>query len=90
MSINESIIEDAVLTWFGEIGYGIEGRPEMAPGEAVAEWKSIGEVILEGRMLEALTALMPSCAPTGYLATLRDKLLRGKLSVPEVEKEVLG
>jgi type I restriction enzyme R subunit len=33
MSLTESIVEDAALTWFGELGYAIGHGPEMAPGK---------------------------------------------------------
>ena len=34
--INESIVEDAALTWLGELGYAIVHGPHMAPGEPAA------------------------------------------------------
>ena len=37
MSLNESIVEDAALEWFGELGYAVEHGPHMAPGEAAEE-----------------------------------------------------
>ena len=37
MSLNESIVEDAALEWFGELGYAIGHGPHMAPGEPAAE-----------------------------------------------------
>lgn len=42
MSLNESIIEDASLTWFGELGYAIGHGPHIAPGELAAERDSFG------------------------------------------------
>ena len=33
MSLNKSIVEDAALTWFGELGYAVGHRPQIAPGE---------------------------------------------------------
>lgn len=36
MNLNESIIEDAALTWFGEFGYAIGHGPHLAPGEPAA------------------------------------------------------
>jgi type I restriction enzyme R subunit len=33
MSLNESIVEDATLEWFGELGYGVGPGPQLAPGE---------------------------------------------------------
>ena len=34
MSLNESIVEEAALEWFGELGYAIGHGPHMAPGAA--------------------------------------------------------
>ena len=33
MSLNESIVEDAALEWFGELGYAVGHGPQLAPGE---------------------------------------------------------
>lgn len=33
MSLNESIVEDAALEWFGELGYAVGHGPHLAPGE---------------------------------------------------------
>jgi type I restriction enzyme R subunit len=32
-SLNESIVEDAALEWFGELGYAVGHGPHLAPGE---------------------------------------------------------
>ena len=37
MSLNESIVEDAALDWFGELGYAVGHGPHLAPGEPAAE-----------------------------------------------------
>ncbi len=37
MSLNESIVEDAALEWFGELGYAVSHGPQLAPGEPAAE-----------------------------------------------------
>ena len=37
MSLNESIVEDAALTWFDELGYAVGHGPQLAPGEPAAE-----------------------------------------------------
>jgi hypothetical protein len=31
MRLNESIVEDAALTWFGEMGYAVGHGPQIAP-----------------------------------------------------------
>lgn len=36
-ALNESVVEDAALSWFGELGYAIGHGPHMAPGEPVAD-----------------------------------------------------
>jgi hypothetical protein len=60
MSLNESIIEDAALEWFGELGYAVGHGPQLAPGEAAAERDSFGEGVLVGRVREALRRLNPA------------------------------
>ena len=57
MSLNESIVEDAALEWFGELGYAIGHGPHIAPGEAAAERDSFGEVILVARLRDAIRQL---------------------------------
>jgi len=57
MSLNESIVEDAALEWFGELGYAVGHGPQLAPGEAAAERDSFSEVVLVGRLREAIRRL---------------------------------
>ena len=45
MSLNESIVEDAALEWFGELGYAVGHGPQLAPGKPAAERDSFGEVV---------------------------------------------
>jgi type I restriction enzyme R subunit len=62
MTLTESIVEDAALTWFGELGYAVGHEPQMAPGEAAAERGTFGEVVLAERLrgaLERLNLLLP-------------------------------
>jgi hypothetical protein len=33
LSINEAIVEDAALAWFGELGYAVGHGLELAPGD---------------------------------------------------------
>ena len=58
-SLTESTVEEAALEWFGELGYALGHGPDMAPGEVAAERDSFGEVVLEGRLREALRRLNP-------------------------------
>ena len=102
MSLNESIVEEAALTWFGELGYAVGHGPQLAPGEHAGstltpalsqrEREGYGEVVLVGRLREAIRRLNPALFQSRTLATLRDpafvglpKLLSGELSVAALE-----
>ncbi len=58
--LKESIIEEAALEWFVELGYAIGHGPQLAPGEPLAERDSFGEVVLVGRLREAILRLNPA------------------------------
>lgn len=87
MSLNESIIEDAALEWFSELGYAVGHGPQLAPGEPAAERESFGEVVLAGRLRAAIRRLNPAI-PSRTLATLHDNLLSGELSVAGIESKL--
>ncbi len=70
MSLNESIVEDAALEWFGELGYAVGHGPHLAPGEPAAERDSLDGVVLVGRLREAIRRLNPAI-PEEALATVR-------------------
>ena len=76
MSLNESIVEDAALGWFGELGYGIVNGPKFAAGEQSGERESFGDVILVGRLRDAIRRLNP-----GIPEEARDEALRKVLRV---------
>ena len=75
MSLTESIVEDAALTWFGELGYAVGHGPQMAPGEPAAERDSFSEVVLVERLREALRLLNPGIPEEAREDALR-KVLR--------------
>jgi type I restriction enzyme R subunit len=63
MSLTESIVEDAALEWFGELGYAVGHGPQFAPGEPASRdggRDSFGEVVLVGRLREAIQRLNPA------------------------------
>jgi hypothetical protein len=84
MTINESIVEDAAFEWFGELGYAFGHGPHLAPGEPAAERDSFVELVLVGRLREAIGRLNPAIS-FRTLASLRGmllpKVLSGELSV---------
>jgi type I restriction enzyme R subunit len=54
MALNESIVEEAALSWFEDLGYTVGHGPHLAPGELAAERDSYGEVVLVGHLREAI------------------------------------
>lgn len=84
MSLNNSIVEDAALEWFGELGYVIGHGPHIAPGETATERESFGVVVLTVRVRKALHPLVSfprqSRAPVTPCSTLLPKLLGLELS----------
>jgi type I restriction enzyme R subunit len=88
MSLNESTVEDTALEWFGELGYAVGQGPHPASGEPASRdggRDSFSEVVLVGRLREAIRRLNPAIPQARTLATLRDtllpKLLRRELSM---------
>ncbi len=45
MSLTQSIVEEAALTWFGELGYAVGHGPRLTPGEPAAERDSFGAFV---------------------------------------------
>ena len=83
MSLNESHVEEAALSWFRELGCAIGHGPHLAPGEPATERDSFGDVVLVGRLREAIRRLNPGiqfCTLSALCNTLLPKLLRGVLS----------
>jgi type I restriction enzyme R subunit len=68
--LNESIIEEAALEWLAELGYAVGHGPQMAPGEVAAERDTFGDVVLVGRLRDAISRLNP-LVPGEVRATIR-------------------
>lgn len=77
MSLNESIVEDAALEWFGELGYAVGHGPHLAPGEPAAERDTFSEVVLVGRLREAIRRLNPAIPEEAREEALRKVLQVG-------------
>ena len=59
-TLNESVVEDAALSWYRELGYAVAHGPALVPGEPAAERESFGDVILVGRLRDAIRRLNPA------------------------------
>ncbi len=86
MSLNESIVEDAALEWFGELGYAIGNGPHLAPGEPAAERASFGEVVLVGRLREAIWRLNSAIPEDAREEALRKVLRVGTPSLSQTNR----
>ena len=56
-TMNESIVEGAALDWFEALGYARTNGLLIAPGEPASERDSFREVILRGRLRDAIRRL---------------------------------
>ena len=96
MSLNESIVEDAALEWFGELGYAVGHGPHIAPGEyaggtltpalSQGERESYGEVVLVGRLREAIRRLNPTIPEEAREEALRKVLRVGTPSLTQANR----
>jgi type I restriction enzyme, R subunit len=69
--MNESVVEQALLDWLGELGYEVRRGIEIAPGEAAAERDDYREVLLEARLRRSLTKINPAETPTAIDEAIR-------------------
>jgi len=86
MTLNESIVEDAALEWFGELGYAVGHGPDIAPGELAAERESFGGVVLIGRLRNAIRLLNPSIPEEAREEALRKVLRVGTPSLTQTNR----
>ncbi|MDP1611920.1 MAG: type I restriction endonuclease subunit R [Sulfuritalea sp.] len=84
--IKESIVEEAALEWFGDLGYAIGHGPQIAPGEPGAERDSFGDVVLAGRLREAIRRLNPAIPEEGREEALRKLLRAGTPSLTQTNR----
>jgi type I restriction enzyme R subunit len=71
MSLSESIVENAALEWFGELGYAVGHGPHLAPGEPAAERSDYKTVFLFDRLQTKLEDLNPKIPLEGLQEALR-------------------
>jgi type I restriction enzyme R subunit len=86
MSLNESHVESAALEWFGELGYDVAHGPDLAPGESAAERESFGDVLLVGRLREAVRRLNPNIPAEAQEEALRKVLRVGTPSLTQTNR----
>jgi type I restriction enzyme R subunit len=85
MILNEAIVENAALEWFGALGYACLGAEALAPATH-GERASYGEVILVGRLRAALRRLNPTMPEEAREEALRKVLRVGTPSLTETNR----
>jgi type I restriction enzyme R subunit len=80
-AFTESVVEEAALEWFEALGYAIADGPSLAPGEAGEERRTYADIVLDGRLRDALARLNPRVSREGLDEALR-KLTR--ISSPQL------
>lgn len=86
MNLTESVLEEATLAWFEELGYTIGHGPHIAPGEPAAERNSFGDVVLVGRLRDAIVRLNRTMPEEAREEALRKVLRVGTHSLTETNR----
>jgi len=71
VGVSESTVEEAALEWLTEVGWHRQYGPLIAPAELWAERGTWDQVVLVGRLNDAIARLNP-----GFPALARDEALR--------------
>jgi type I restriction enzyme R subunit len=82
----ESIVEEAALGWFEQLGYAVFPGPQVAPGEPAAERESFSDVVLVGRLREAIRQLNPAIPEDAGEEALRNLLRLGNPSLTQTNR----
>jgi type I restriction enzyme, R subunit len=86
MSLNESTVEEAALEWFLALGYSVGHGPYFGPGEQAAERDSFGDVVLVGRLRDAIKRLNPCIAEEAREEAVRKVLRTGTPSLTQTNR----
>ncbi|MBL7043907.1 MAG: type I restriction endonuclease subunit R [Pirellulaceae bacterium] len=58
-NLNESTVEDAAMSWFGNLGYAVAHGEDISPEQPNAERESFSDVLLLDRLRDAIDRLNP-------------------------------
>src|SRR6202030_1586994 len=75
MSLTESIVEEAALSWFDQLGFSISPAITFAPDGTTAERNSFSDIVLVRRLCDATARLNPTIPNDARKEALR-KVLR--------------
>jgi len=71
----ENLLEHTVLGWLAELGYQTASAPEFAPGTPRSERDDYRQVVLTGRLREALWRINPDAPPAAIEEAVRKVIL---------------
>ncbi len=86
-TFTESTVEEAALEWLSDLGYQILPGPEIAPDTPTAERSSFADVVLEGRLREALARINSDIPPASLDEALRRVLRTETPSLAENNRQ---
>lgn len=75
--MSESVAEEALLEWFSSLGYEVLHGSDIAPGSPTAERDDYRDVVLAGRLRDAVRRLNPELPVATVEETVR-KVLRAE------------
>ena len=84
--MDERDVEDAALSWFQELGYGLAHGPQLAPGQAGAERSTFTDVVLTERLRAAIGRLNPAITAGAREDALRKVLRVGTPSLAQTNR----
>ena len=84
--LTEALVESAALEWFQDLGYALAHGPYIAPNEPSSERDSFGEVVLLGRLREAIRRLNPAIPEEAREEALRKVLRVGTPSLTQTNR----
>ena len=83
---SESMLEAAALGWFQALGYAVLPGLQLAPGELTAERESFSNVLLLGRLRQAIGRLNPTIPEEAREEALRKLLRLGTPSLTQTNR----
>jgi len=84
----ESVVEEAALAWLASAGWSVLNGADIAPGESAAERDDYAQVVLAGRLRDALAGLNPQL-PADALNDAFRKLTRPEGADPVARNRAL-
>jgi type I restriction enzyme R subunit len=86
MTLTESMVEEAAIGRFQALGYALLPGLQLSPGEPAAERESFSDVLLLGRLRQAIGRLNPTIPKEAREEALRKLLRLGTPSLTQTNR----